>query len=62
MAQRWWDTFRDDKVTYTKLIDAEVATKPTFFRNIHPLLDTFIAVREEVGRSVYYRLTGEPPR
>jgi hypothetical protein len=62
MAQRWWEVFRDDKVTYTKLIDAEVATKPTFFRNIHPLLDTFVAVKEEVGRSVYYRLTGEPPK
>lgn len=59
-AQRWHDMFQVDKVTATKLIDAEVTTKATFYRHVRVLLDGGYVVREEVGRATYYSLISVP--
>jgi hypothetical protein len=60
MAQKWWDTFRGDWVSASKLLAAEVAPSTTFYRNVHALIDSCTVVKEERGRNSFYRLVGEP--
>ncbi|MGC4942130.1 AAA family ATPase [Kribbella sp. DT2] len=59
-AQRWYETFQTDKVTATKLIDAELTTKATFYRHVRVLIDQGLVVKEEQGRSTYYSLNRVP--
>ncbi|WP_020385893.1 AAA family ATPase [Kribbella catacumbae] len=59
-AQRWYETFQTDKVTATKLIDAELTTKATFYRHVRILIDQGAVMKEEAGRATYYSLTRVP--
>lgn len=59
-AQRWYELFQTDKVTATKLIDAELTTKATFYRHVRVLMDENLVIKEEQGRSTYYSLTRVP--
>lgn len=59
-GQRWFETFKTDKVTATKLIDAEVTTKATFYRHVRLLMDQGLVVKEDAGRVAYYSLTRSP--
>lgn len=59
-ATRWWNLFGSDQVSATKVIEAEVTTKPTFYRHAADLIKAGVVVKEDVGRSTYYRLTRDP--
>jgi DNA-binding transcriptional ArsR family regulator len=59
-AVKWWELFERDWVSVSKLIDAELVSKATFYRHARVLLDAGIAEKEERGRSTYYRLTLNP--
>jgi hypothetical protein len=57
MAAKWWGLFRDDKVSASKLIDAGIGSKASFYRNVRELQDSTTAASERVGRNTYYWLT-----
>lgn len=59
-ARLWWELFGNDAISATKAIDAELATKPTFYRHVAELLIDGLVLKEEVGSRVYYRMTGNP--
>lgn len=59
-AVAWWKVFEDERVSATKLLDAAVAAKTTFYRHVRVLLDIGNADKEEAGRNTYYRLTRDP--
>jgi DNA-binding transcriptional ArsR family regulator len=59
-AERWYETFQLDKVTATKLIDAELTTKATFYRHVRVLIDEGLVTKEDQGRSTYYSLNRVP--
>lgn len=43
-AAAWWATFGDDTVSMTRLVEADIATKPTLYRHLRTLVDAGIAV------------------
>jgi AAA domain-containing protein len=60
MAVRWWAIFRDERVSTSKLLAAEVASERSFYRHVRQLVDEVTAARETVGRNTYYRLLRDP--
>jgi DNA-binding transcriptional ArsR family regulator len=59
-AIKWWEMFGADRVTASKVFDAEVVSKATFYRHVAVLLKSGAVLKEEVGRSTYYRLATDP--
>lgn len=59
-ATTWWEVFKTERVSATKLIDSAVAAKTTFYRHVRVLQDIGMASKEEKGRSTYYWLTRDP--
>jgi len=60
-ATAWWDLFRDDDVSTSKLMGAlEVGTDRTFFRHLRQLQDQGLIGKIEHGQSSYYRLYKDP--
>jgi len=60
-ATHWWELFRDEQVSASKLASAlEAGTERTFYRHMRDLVDAGVATTEKIGRSTYYRLTRDP--
>jgi hypothetical protein len=59
-AVKWWELFEGDRVSATKLLDAEVATKGTFYRHVASLIKAGVVAKEGTDRSVFYRMTRDP--
>lgn len=58
--RKWWDTFKSDRVSATRLVKAEIATERTLYRHLRALVDAGIAQKQELGQSTYYWLDRSP--
>ncbi|HEY9417530.1 MAG TPA: AAA family ATPase [Pseudonocardia sp.] len=56
----WWELFGTSAVTVTKLVEAEMTTKPSFYRHVKLLLDAGHVTKDDSGRSTYYSLIRLP--
>jgi hypothetical protein len=59
VLERIWNTFGADEVSKTDLLDAIDMSKTSWFRESKPLLDDGSLVREQRGRSTFYRLSDD---
>lgn len=60
-ATLWWELFRDDQVSASKLAGAlNLGTERTFYRHVRDLVDDGLAASDKVGRNTYYRLLQDP--
>jgi hypothetical protein len=59
-AVKWWATFRDDRVSVSKLAKAEVGHERTLYRHVHDLVDRGLAEPVEFGGHKFYRLRYDP--
>ncbi len=61
MARRWWELFGSDLVTESKVVGAELATKPTFYRNVKELVRSGLVHKDtESARFTQYTLIRQP--
>jgi DNA-binding transcriptional ArsR family regulator len=59
-AARWWNLFGDDQVSASKVVEAEIVSKPTFYRHVAALLKADLVVKVQAGRATYYQLLRDP--
>jgi hypothetical protein len=61
MARKWWELFGTDLVTESKVVGAEVATKPTFYRNVKELVRSGLVHKDtDSARYTQYRFIRQP--
>jgi hypothetical protein len=59
-AVKWWATFRDDRVSVSKLAKAEVGHERTLYRHVHELVDRELVEPIEFGGHKFYQLRHDP--
>jgi AAA domain/DnaB-like helicase N terminal domain len=61
MAEKWWAEVGPDPMSESKLVDAGIATKPTFYRNVKSLVDAGIVHKDTKSRPyTTYALVRDP--
>ena len=59
-AVKWWDIFRDERVSVSKLVRADVGAERTLYRHVRDLVDRGLAAPVEFGGHTFYRLNQDP--